>query len=115
MRWAPVLTALSREIPSALRLQLVEAGRPQVPAAAGQGTSAPGRAEETLRIEALTPARAGSPPLVDAAQFMAALMREPAVNRRFVLKSWEIKPSALLTPSGEQLLTISIVLTERAQ
>jgi hypothetical protein len=115
VRWADVLAALSREMPSALRLQLVEAGRTPVPATAGQGAGAPGRAEETLRIEALTPARAGSPPLVDVAQFLAALMRDPAVNRRFALKSWEIKPSALLTSSGEQLLTIAIVLTERAQ
>ena len=71
--------------------------------------------EETLRIEALTPARPGGPPLVDVAQFMAGLMREPAVSRRYALKSWEIKPSALATAPGDPLLAISIVLTERAQ
>jgi hypothetical protein len=46
---------------------------------------------------------------------MAGLMRDPAVSRRYALKSWEIKPSALATAPGDQLLAISIVLTERAQ
>jgi hypothetical protein len=41
-------------------------------------------------------------------------MRDPAVNRRFTLKSWEIKPSTVATASGEQLLAVSIVLAERA-
>ena len=111
VRWPDLLAALAREMPPSLRLQLVEIGRAQPAAAPGQ--SAPPRAEEMLRIEAQTPARAGSPALVDVAQFMGALMRDPAVSRRFVLKSWEIKPSALLTPAGEPLLTVSIVLTER--
>jgi hypothetical protein len=72
------------------------------PAGAIQGTPAAApRAEETLRIEALTPARPGGPPLVDVAQFMAGLMRDPAVSRRFALKSWEIKPSAIATPGGD--------------
>jgi hypothetical protein len=91
-------------------------GRTAPPGGSSQGgaASAP-RAEETLRIEALTSLRPGSPPLVDVAQFMAGLMRDPAVSRRFVLKSWEIKPSAVASASGDQLLAISIVLTERAQ
>jgi hypothetical protein len=42
-------------------------------------------------------------------------MRDPAVSRRFALKSWEIKPSAIATAGGDQVLAISIVLTERAQ
>ena len=90
-------------------------GRREPARGATQGpAAAAGRAEETLRIEALTPARPGGPPLVDVAQFMAGLMRDPAVSRRFALKSWEIKPAAVATAAGDQLLAISIVLTERA-
>lgn len=95
VRWADVLTTLSQQTPPGLKLQLVEMGRMAPPAGASppagatQGTAA-ARAEETLRIEALTPARPGSPPLVDVAQFMAGLMLDPAVSRRFALKSWEI-------------------------
>jgi hypothetical protein len=120
VRWADVLTALSQQMPPGLKLQLVEVGRmvpptgASPPAGATQGTAAAPRAEATLRIEALTPARPGGPPLVDVAQFMAGLMRDPAVSRRFALKSWEVKPSALASAAGDQLLAISIVLTERA-
>lgn len=120
VRWADVLTTLSQQTPPGLKLQLVEVGRmvppagASPPAGATQGTAAAApRAEETLRIEALTPGRPGGPPLVDVAQFMAGLMRDPAVSRRFVLKSWEIKPSAVATAAGDQVLAISIVLTER--
>jgi len=111
VRWTDLLAALGREMPVSLRLQLVEIGRVQAAPAPGQ--SPPPRAEDVLRIEALSPARAGSPALVDVAQFMGALMRDPAVSRRFVLKSWEIKPSALLSPAGEPLLSVSILLAER--
>ena len=113
MRWADVLTTLGRETPPGLRLQLVEVGRPAPAAGAGPAAGAAPRGEETLRIEALTLARPGSAPLVDVAQFMAGLIRDPAVSRRFALKSWEIKPSTIATPSGEQLLAVSIVLAER--
>ena len=44
---------------------------------------------------------------------MAGLMRDPAVSRRFALKSWEIKPAAVATAAGDQFLAISILLTER--
>src|SRR5262245_59612559 len=115
MRWADVLTTLGRETPPGLRLQLVELGRTPSPSGASTAAGAPAaRAEETLRIEALTLARPGSAPLVDVAQFMAGLMRDPAVSRRFALKSWEIKPSSVATSSGEPLLAVSIVFAERA-
>jgi hypothetical protein len=120
VRWADVLKTLSQQTPPWLKLQLVEVGRmgsPGVsspPAEAAQGTAAAtARAEETLRIEALTAARPGSPPLVDVAEFMAGFMRDPAVSRRFALKSCEIKPSALAPASREQFLAITIVLTAR--
>ena len=114
VRWAEVLAALSQHMPGSMRLEAVEAVRP---------TSAPGapppppdaKGEGMLRIDAVTPVRAGSPPLLETAQFMAGLMRDPAVNKRFQLKSWEIKPSAIATAGGDQVLAISIVLTERTQ
>ena len=121
VRWADVLTTLSQQTPPGLKLQLVQVGRmapsagASPPPTATQGpAAAAGRAEETLRIEALTPARPGGPALVDVAQFMAGLMRDPAVSRRFALKSWEIKPAAVATAAGDPLLAISILLTERA-
>jgi hypothetical protein len=110
VRWADLLTALGREMPPSLRLQLLEIGRAQPAPGQAQGPAA--RGEEILRIEALTPSRAGSPALEDVAQLMGSLMRDPAVSRRFAVKSWEIKPSALATPAGEALLSISIVLAE---
>jgi len=53
--------------------------------------------------------------LLDIAQFMAGLMRDPAMNRRFQLKRWEIKPPTGAGPAEENpLLQISISLTERS-
>ena len=109
IRWGEVLTALGQQIPATLKVQTVEAARVALPAAQGQPAGAPARFENVLRIDAVTPVRPGSPPLLEMAQFMAGLMRDPAVNKRFQLKSWEIKPG-----SGEQLL-IQISLAERAQ
>ena len=107
-RWGELLTALGQAIPPALKIQTVEATRAPAPAAPG---APPGTAlsENVLRIEAVTPIRPGSPPLLEVAQFMAGLMREPAVNKRFQLRSWDIKPGA------GSLLSISIVLGERVQ
>lgn len=115
VRWAEVLAALSQHIPATMRLEAVEAVRP---------TSAPGapppppdaKGEGMLRIDAVTPVRAGSPPLLETAQFMAGLMRDPAVNKRFQLKSWEIKPPSGTGPATDEgLLSITITLSERAQ
>jgi hypothetical protein len=114
VRWAEVLAALSQHIPATMRLEAVEAVRP---------TSAPGappppdvKGEGMLRIDAVTPVRAGSPPLLETAQFMAGLMRDPAVNKRFQLKSWEIKPPSGSGPANDEgLLSITITLSERAQ
>lgn len=115
VRWAEVLAALSQHLPATMRLEAVEAVRP---------TSAPGapppppdaKGEGMLRIDAVTPVRAGSPPLLETAQFMAGLMRDPAVNKRFQLKSWEIKPPSGSGPATDEgLLSITITLAERAQ
>jgi hypothetical protein len=115
VRWADLLTTFSEQMPPTLRLQLVEAARAGPPPGPGQPPGAAARFEGTLRIEAITPLRPGSLPLLDIAQFMAGLMRAPGVNKRLQLKSWEVKPAAAATPSGEQYLSISIVLAERPQ
>ncbi len=113
VRWAELLRALGQHIPPTLRLQAVEASRPT--SAPGAPAPPPGtKAEGMLRIEAATPVRPGSAPLLDTAQFMAGLMRDPAVNRRFQLKSWEIKPPAVTSGDDEGLLGITIQLAERA-
>ena len=51
--------------------------------------------------------RPGNPPLLDVARFMAGLMRDPAVNRRFQLKSWELKPGGA-GEGGTPLLGICV-------
>jgi len=108
VRWAELMTTFSQQIPTTLKLQFVESSR---------GLPAPGspqqQAAAALRIDALTPLRPGSPPLLDIAQFMAGLMRDPAVNKRFLLKSWEVKPPT--GGGGQEFLNISIVLSERPQ
>jgi hypothetical protein len=114
VRWADLLTTFAEQVPPTLRLELVEAAR-VAPPGSGPPPAAAARFEATLRIEAITPLRPGSPPLLDVARFMAGLMRDPAVNKRFQLKSWEIKPSVVATSSAEPHLTISIVLAERPE
>jgi hypothetical protein len=112
IRWSEVLTALSREIPPTVRLALVEAARATPPAAAPR--AAPPRVERTLRVDAVTPLREGSAPLVDLARLMAGLMREPAVARRFALRSWEVRPPGPRpSPDAPQWLTATITLSER--
>ena len=115
VHWADLLTTFGRHIPGALRLQLVETQRSSPPTPPGQPAAAQSKVDESLRIEALTSLRPGSGPLVDVAQFIAGLMRDPAVSRRFELKSWEIKPSPAATATGEQFLNVSILLVERPQ
>jgi hypothetical protein len=114
VRWAELLNAFSQQIPATLKLVKLEAVRVvQPPAPAPQpGQPAPARPAGTLRIEAVTEQVAGSPPLLEIAQFMAGLMRDPSVNKRFTLQSWEIKPSAG-GEGGAQLLNVSILLGER--
>jgi hypothetical protein len=115
IRWAELLTTLSQQTPPALRLQVVEAARVVPPTGQGQAAAASARPENTIRIEAVTPLRPGSPPLMDVAQFMAGLMRDPTVSKRFQLKTWEIKPGAAAPAGGVQLLNVSIALSERLQ
>src|SRR5207247_4845758 len=111
-----LLTAFSQQTPATLKLMKLEAVRVTSPPPAGTPAGQPApdvRPEGLLRIEAITPLVPGSPPLLEIAQFMAGLMRDPAVNKRFTLKSWEIKPPAGGTPEGQQFLNVNIVLGER--
>jgi hypothetical protein len=68
-----------------------------------------------LKVESQTPVRPGSTALLEIAQFMAGLMRDPAVNRRFQLKGWEIKPPAGGGADAAPMLGVSITLSERAR
>ncbi|HET8577041.1 MAG TPA: hypothetical protein VFO18_08085 [Methylomirabilota bacterium] len=124
VRWAEVMTALSQQIPPTLKLTKVEALRAGPPPAPSPGQPPPptptpvSAGEGELRIEAITPLKPGSPNMLEIAQFMAGLLKDPAVNKRFQLKNWEIKPG---TPAsgggqaqgeGEKMIQIIIVLSE---
>ena len=115
VRWAEVLTVLSQQIPPTLKLEVVDATRAVAPGQGSQPKSGAPAPESTLRIKSLTPLQPGSQPLLDVARFVAGLMREPAVNKRFQLKTWEIKPAQAPAQGGPQFLDVSIVLTERPE
>ena len=120
VRWAEVLNAFRQQIPPTLKLQKVEEG-----AAAAATTGPPGQGQPQagpagavgageLRIEALTPLRPGPPPLLEIAQFMGGLLKDPSIAKRYQLKSWEIKPpggGGAAAREGSQL-QIVIVLAE---
>jgi type II secretory pathway component PulM len=111
--WGDVLETLSQQTPPTLRLQRLEASRVGLPPRPGQPAAPSPPGEGTLRIVAVTPLRPGSSPLLEVAQFMAGLMRDPAVHRRFQLKSWEVKPPASTAPDVAPVLHISVTLAER--
>lgn len=115
--WAKLLAALSQQTPPGLKLQHVDVVRgPALPASGQPPAGQPPKdlkLEATLRIDAITPQRPGGAPLLEVAQFMASLMRDPAVNKRFQLKSWEIKPGA--AGEASEFLNVSIVFGERPQ
>lgn len=116
VRWTELLNAFSQQTPATLKLVKVEAVRvtppPGPPPPAGQPAPEV-RPEGLLRIEAVTPLLPGSPTLLEVAQFMAGLMRDPAVNKRFTLKSWEIKPPTGGPDQQGQMINVSILLGER--
>ena len=114
VRWAELLTAFAQQTPATLKLMKMEAIRVTPPPAPGAQPGSEVRPEGLLRIEAVTPLVPGSPPLLEIAQFMAGLMRDPAVNKRFTLQRWEIRPPTGATPEGQQFLTVNIVLGERS-
>ena len=113
VRWAELLNAFSQQTPPTLKLVKLEAVRLATPPAPAPPPGQPpaARPAGTLRIEAVTEQAPGSPPLLEIAQFMAGLMRDPSVNKRFTLLSWEIKPAA--GGDAAPLLAVSILLGER--
>jgi hypothetical protein len=118
VRWADLLNAFRHQTPPTIRLQKVEAGVAPAPPAPPPGqtqaqTVAPSGGE--LKIEAVTPLRPGPPPLLEIATFMGGLLKDPAVARRYRLKSWELKqPGGGGSPSGEGAqLQILITLSEK--
>jgi len=117
VRWAEVLNAFRQQIPSTLKLQKVEASgaAAAAPGPPGQGQPRGGGAGAgELRIEALTPLRPGPPPLLEIAQFMGGLLKDPSVAKRYQLKSWEIKQPGGGAAAGESAqLQIVIVLAEK--
>jgi hypothetical protein len=120
VRWAELMAAFSQQIPPTIKITKVESVRsaapappPGQPASAAQASAGGGE----LRIEAVTPLKTGSPNMLEIAQFMAGLMKDPGVNKRFQLKNWEIKPGAGTGsgPSeapGGKTLQVTIVLSE---
>lgn len=117
LRWADLLAALSQQTPPGLKVQHLEGVRGAALPASGQPPAGQApkdlKIEATLRIDAITPQRPGGAPLLEVAQFMASLMRDPAVNKRFQLKGWEIKPGA--AGEASEFLNVSIVFGERPQ
>ncbi len=118
VRWADVLNAFRRQTPPTIKLQKVEAGLPPAPPAPPPGQTpvqgvAAGGGE--LKIEAVTPLRAGPPPLLEIASFMGGVLKDPAIDRRYRLKSWELKqPGGGGATSGEGAqLQILITLSEK--
>ena len=118
VRWADVLSAFRHQTPASIRLQKVEVGvAPAPPAAPAGQTQAQGIVPTgaELKIEALTPLRPGPPPLLEIASFMGGLLKDPAIARRYRLKSWELRQPGGGGPQsadGAQL-QILITLSER--
>ncbi len=113
VRWGELLATFSLRAPASLKLQSVSWLDPVPAESRGRPASSTTEATTaTLQIEAVTPLRAGSAALLDVANFMAELMRDPQVNRRFQLERWEVKPPGAETNTA-RLLRITISLTER--
>jgi hypothetical protein len=102
VRWTEMLNTFSQHTPGDIKLQRLELI---------QQTGAP-PSEPTLTIDALTPLRTGGDSLVQIAQFMANIMRDP-VMRRFQLRNWEVRPEAAAPGEMAPLLAVRITLTER--
>jgi len=123
VRWAEVLPALSRWAPGPLRIDRVSletAGRraagkttPLAAASAADAQKAAGSSapELLLQIDASTTMVPGGARLIEIANFMAALAKDPAVNRRFQLKTWEVRRPR--EQGGNDQLQISIAFAEK--
>jgi hypothetical protein len=116
VRWSQILPALSRSLPGTLRIDRITLGkglRPLAGAAPAVASKpAEGKASDLLlQIDASTHMVSGGARLVDIANFMAAVAKDPAVAPRFQLKTWEVQ--APREQSGEEQLRISIAFSEK--
>jgi len=114
VRWSQILPALSRALPATMRIDRLTLGNGARPQTGGSANASKpdGKASElVLQIDASTPMVPGSARLVDIANFMAAVAKDPAVAPRFQLKTWEVQ-----TPrerQGSEQLRISIAFAEK--
>lgn len=117
VRWADVLNAFRHQTPPTIKLQKVEASVPPPPPPSPPGQTPAPRAVPSggeLKIEAVTPLRPGPPPLLEIASFMGGLLKDPAIDRRYRLKSWELKQPGGAAAVGEGAqLQILITLSEK--
>jgi hypothetical protein len=120
VRWSEILPVLSRSLPTALRIDRITLtkGSPPpkgAPTGSAQPTdSKPGDAkanELVLQIDASTTVVPGGSRLVDIANFMSDVAKDPAVHRRFQLKTWEVQRPR--EQSGDNQLRINIVFGEK--
>jgi hypothetical protein len=110
VRWSELLTTLTDTLPAVLRLQKVAYARTT---SSSQTPGAAPKSEGVMQIEAQTPLRPGGPPLLETAKFMAGIMRDPAVNKRFHLRSWEVRPPPSIEAEAAPMLHINVTLAER--
>ena len=111
VRWSELLPALSRHMPDSLRVDRITLAKAAKPTG-GQpqsGQTATPAGDLVLQIDASTPVVSGGARLVEVANFMAALAKEPTVERRFEMKTWEVKPARERADDGFLQLTIRLV------
>jgi hypothetical protein len=119
VRWSQILPALSRALPGTLRIDRITLGKGARPlggsaAAASRPVdkAADGKATELLlQIDASTQMVPGGARLVDIANFMAAVAKDPAVAPRFQLKTWEVQ--APRDQNSAEQLRLSIAFAEK--
>jgi hypothetical protein len=104
VHWGELLNTFSQHTPGDIKLERLELIQ----------QTGSGAVEPTLTIDALTPFRPGGESLVQVAQFMANITRDP-VMRRFQLRSWEVRQDATPTAETSSLLAVRFTLAERPQ
>ena len=109
VRWSQTLLALSHPLPDTLRLDRVSLAKvPRQPQPTETQPGDPKPVDLVLQIEATTSVVPGGARLVEIANFMSALARDPVLGPRFQLKTWDVRPA-----QGADQLHISIGLAEK--
>ena len=108
-RWSELLPALSKWLPGTLRIDRVSLAKvPRQPQPTETQPGDPKPVDLVLQIEATTSVVPGGARLVEIANFMSALARDPVLAPRFQLKTWDVRPA-----QGADELHISIGLAEK--